>query len=116
MPPTLAVTVLKARTGMTEVKENFKNMYTNLQCRKCDLCREDLNHILRCKTNLSEAEIKLVDESKNILDNIETASQSKVTALAQMINREMHKLKEIKPLVDELESKPPAPTHVVDTY
>ena len=116
LSPTLAMTILKARTGMTEIKTNYKNMWADLKCRKCHSNTEDLSHMLRCKNSLSEEENNIVEEAKKIIDHIETEEQSKVEILAKLISREVRQLKEMKSPVQqgELESAPEASSEELD--
>ena len=106
LPPTLAMTVLKARIGMTEVKENFKNMFPDTKCRKCGSHNEDLLHILQCCTTFNIAEKDVVERMRVILDNIDSEEQSTVMVLSRVIAREMQQM---KLLVKQppLESTPP---------
>ena len=106
LPPTIAVTILKARTGMTEVKNNYKNMWPDLKCRKCINHIEDISHVLKCNKTLSEADHKLVSEAKYVLDNVETEEPSKVLNLGRMIFKEMKLL-----AGSSLESAPPTLAH-----
>jgi hypothetical protein len=120
LPPVLAVTILKVRTGMIEVKANYKNMHSNLLCRKCNASEEDLIHILRCNTKLSNDEDELVNHTTEILDNIEVEEPSKVGALARCICREIQKMKnrETSLVETSLESRPrrQAASEEEDTY
>ena len=100
------MTILKARTGMTEVKNNYKNMWPDLKCRKCINHIEDISHVLKCNKTLSEADHKLVSEAKYVLDNVETEEPSKVLNLGRMIFKEMKLL-----AGSSLESAPPTLAH-----
>ena len=62
LPPALAMTILKARLGMTEVKSNYKNMYTDTKCRKCHKIEEDLKHILQCNSSVPENKDQIVED------------------------------------------------------
>ena len=111
LPPSLAMTILKARTGMTEVKANFKNMHTDLLCRKCRSSEENLLHILRCNTRLSDDEDKLIQQLTDILVNIEEKEPTQVRTLAQLICREIQMMKDRDTLLVDtsLESRPRFP-------
>ena len=106
LPPALAMTILKARTGMTEIKTNYKNMYSDQLCRKCLAETEDLCHILNCKNEHNKEEKQLINDAVNILDNVEVESPSRVKYLATLIHREVQRLKEIPVLKIRLESAP----------
>lgn len=101
LPPALAVIMLKARTGMIDVKVNYKNLYKDLQCRKCNAHIEDLQHILRCKRKISKDEDRMIGESEYILNNVEEVEPVKVVTLTRMMYRELKKLVE-----GPLESEP----------
>ena len=60
LPPALGVVMLKARTGMINVKVNYKKLYKDDLCRKCGVHTEDLQHILRCRNKLSREENQLI--------------------------------------------------------
>lgn len=49
LKPKDAMTILKCRLGMIEVKTNFKNKYKDTKCKKCGR-EEDLEHLLSCQT------------------------------------------------------------------
>ena len=96
---------------MTEVKANFKNMHTDLLCRKCRSSEENLLHILRCNTRLSDDEDKLIQQLTDILVNIEEKEPTQVRTLAQLICREIQMMKDRDTLLVDtsLESRPRFP-------
>ena len=74
MKPNEAMTILKARLGMTDVKANYRNKYVNITCSECGQV-EDLKHLLTCKEddeeikeiarNLEEIIWKQAEDPKN---------------------------------------------------
>ena len=106
LPPALGVVMLKARTGMINVKVNYKNLYNDDLCRKCGIHTEDLQHILRCRNKLSTEENQLISDTPAILRNIDKADPVRVVALAQMIYKEIKKLQLVEAKEATLESTP----------
>ena len=49
LPTEAAITILKLRTGMLNVKANYKGQYSNLKCPKCNEHIDTDEHLLICK-------------------------------------------------------------------
>ena len=95
LPPVLATTILKVRTGMIEVKANYKNMYIDQSCRKCNAAEESLIHVLKCNTTSTVEENLLLEDAKDMLDNIEEQEPSRIKKLSTFIHLQISKLVEI---------------------
>ena len=99
LPPSLAMTILKTRTGMVEVKTNFKNMHTNTTCRKCHSEEENLEHVLSCQRKVPENKKEVVQEVNNIINDINKTEDTKLRSLAEEIYSAVEELKTIMVLV-----------------
>ena len=108
------MTILKARLGMTEVKSNYKNMFTDTCCRKCKLEEETLYHVLKCGSTRSNSEALIIEEAYGTIKNIENRDPSLVFSIANIIHEEIEELKNIKVLVLPLESEPMATSEEED--
>ena len=87
LPPTLSMIILKARTGMLDLKPNFKNMYSNMTCRKCKNEEETLIHILLCGRKLTKEKQILILNAHSVLRNIEEEEERKIKMLASEIRQ-----------------------------
>lgn len=50
-----AATILKIRTGMVNVRDNYKYKYKDLKCQMCKIENETANHFLTCKKYKTDA-------------------------------------------------------------
>ena len=96
LPPILAMTILKSRTGMIELKTNYKNKYLTTKCRKCNIEEEELKHVLLCNNTINHPEMELINQITEIINNLESETEEKIYKTASLIAREVQKLKSIE--------------------
>ena len=108
LPPSLAMTILKTRLGMIEVKTNFKNMFSDVTCRKCKKEDETLHHVLKCGHKHNEIEEQILKNLDEILSDVDSSDPDIVMSVAKVIQKELQTLKNNKILVSTLESEPQA--------
>ena len=89
-----AMTILKERTGMTSVKVNYKNMYTDLLCRMCHQADETIQHLMQCY-NTNNPENHQISATEEIIDNISSCSIEEIKRLAQIIQTVLEALTSI---------------------
>lgn len=69
-------TIFKARSRMLEIKNNYKNMHRNRNCRLCGLQEEDQTHVLEECTALTRLQLEPVRRSEFFSDDIKTLKLS----------------------------------------
>jgi hypothetical protein len=69
-------------------------MYMDQSYRKCNAADESLIHVLRCNTTTTDEENKLLDDAKDMLDNIDEQDPGRVKMLAAFIHLQIKKLVE----------------------
>ena len=57
LEPEAAMTIMKARLGMTQLKTNYRNMHTDVRCHLCGE-EDDMQHLLGCPEENDETEEK----------------------------------------------------------
>ena len=80
-----AITILKERLKMTNVKAYYKNMYNDKNCRKCQEKEENTQHLLECHYKNQPEKLPLITTLDNTITKIETADPLKIKELAQII-------------------------------
>ena len=95
LPPALAMTILKARVGMTEVKVNYKSLFTTNKCRICKVEEETLEHLLMCNQQGTEND-KLFSEASIVIKNVEHEGKDAVVLLAKHIHRVMEEIRSLR--------------------
>lgn len=95
LPPALAITMLKTRLGMIELKSNYRSMHKDTKCRKCQSEEETLMHVLKCCRGSEESNTTTSDEAEDIINGVEDKEQNIVTDLATDIRETMMQLKEM---------------------
>ena len=80
-----AITILKERLKMTNVKAYYKNMYNDKNCRICQEKEENTQHLLECHYKNQPEKLPLITTLDNTITKIETADPLKIKELAQII-------------------------------
>ena len=85
--PLYALTILKTRLGMLDLKTNYKTAHTDLTCPLCNLEPDTLPHLFTCQ-KLSQTFNPPIDFGKNIYKNSDTAPQMEfLETMAQAISK-----------------------------
>ena len=61
--------IFKSRRGMIDVKNNFRNKYTNDTCRKCNQTQETQEHILESCPKIHPGQTLIVITRDDLLEN-----------------------------------------------
>ena len=84
LPLNEAITILKLKLEMTDVKTNYKNKYGNLKCEACNEGEpEDVQHLIKCKTvsKILAPNEKIILEHFYPINKAQNTSQLKNLAL-----------------------------------
>lgn len=102
LPPSLAITMLKTRLGMIELKPNYKNLHQDTNCRKCNGEEETLQHVLKCYQGSKASSATTINEVEEIVNKVEVKDQNLVRNLAADIMETLLQLRDDKVLVPEV--------------
>ena len=80
-----AITILKERLGMTDVKANYKNKYSDTKCRICHLEEETSQHLMKCFYKDDPGKLEIVELMQTTIANITSTEKEKIIELAQSI-------------------------------
>ena len=82
-----AITILKERLKMTDIKTNYKNKYNETSCRICHQAEETTSHLLNCYYKEDPEKLKIAATSEEIINNISTAKIEDVMELAGILQQ-----------------------------
>ena len=80
-----AMTILKERLGMTDVKANYRNKYIDTRCRICHEEEETSQHLMKCFYKDNPGKLEIVQQLNSIIANITSTANNKILELAQSI-------------------------------
>ena len=98
---------------MIEVKTNYKNMFVDTICRKCNNEEENLSHVIQCNRGIPHDEN--LEHICSIVENIEEEDENTTRSIAKVIHTTIEEMK-MMVLVPTLESEPMATSIDGDTY
>ena len=82
-----AITILKERLKMTDIKTNYKNKYNETSCRICHQAEETTSHLLNCHYKEDPEKLKIAATSEEIINNISTAKIEDIMELAGILQQ-----------------------------